>query len=261
MKTLAIIQGGGCRQIENAIGILKAIEEAGYKINRYRGASAGAIVSGLHSSGMSASDMEALIRNTPIDELFSFSWWQGFKLLVPGVKVNHVYDTSGLLKLLKEHMTGKAIGKARVTLTRLPDYVSEIKPATPETVLASSAIPEVFPPVKLGTFCYADGGIIDNIPTIPISTVGKYQHIFIILCNKDTKTNKTSWTKVGRALKAVNETMDRETHQIFESGWDEFPNVTVIQPPPYRSHLLEWSGNFGLIEHSYNYCKCLLTKV
>jgi hypothetical protein len=52
--------------------------------------------------------------------------------------------------------------------------------------------------------------------------------------------------------------MDREAHQIHESGWNDFDNVTVIQPPPFRSHLLEWSDNFGLIEHSYQYTKSLI---
>jgi NTE family protein len=130
--------------------------------------------------------------------------------------------------------------------------------ATHETVLASAAIPEVFPPVTLGNYTYIDGGIINNIPTCSIPEINNYAHIYIILCNEDTKTKKHSWTKLGRALKAINETGNREAHQIKESDWNSLPNVTVIQPPPYRSHLLEWSAKYSLITHAYNYAKQLL---
>lgn len=50
MKTLAVINGGGCRQIECAAGILTAMDDARIQINEYRGSSAGAAVAALHAS-------------------------------------------------------------------------------------------------------------------------------------------------------------------------------------------------------------------
>jgi predicted acylesterase/phospholipase RssA len=150
-------------------------------------------------------------------------------------------------------MTDDAIAKVQVSVTRQHDYDSEMLGAIHEAVLASAAIPEVFPAVKIGNYHYVDGGIINNIPTCKIQEIDNYEHIYIILCNEDTKTKKRSWTKLGRALKAINETGSREAHQIKESDWNALPNVTVIQPPPYRSHLLEWSTNNSLITHAYNH--------
>lgn len=252
--TLAIIQGGGCRQIESAIGILKAMDKLQIVINKYRGASAGAIVAALHASGMNGCSMEHLIRETAVDDLFSSSTWQFAKLFIPGVKVDWVYDNSGVLRLLADYMTADATPRVEVSVTRQEDYQSLMLAATPTTVLASSSIPEVFPPVKIGKDYYVDGGVINNIPTIPLTEIASYARVYIILCPQDTPRRKTSWTKIGRALKAVNETMDREAHQIKDDAqWGLLPNVTVLQPPPFLSHLLKWSDDYGLITHAYNY--------
>jgi predicted acylesterase/phospholipase RssA len=264
--TLAIIQGGGCRQIENAIGILQALDEKSVYIDSYRGTSAGAIVSSLHASGVSGKMLESILRENPANSLFKLSVFQGIKLLIPGISVDHLYDNSKLENLLRTYMTIESTKRVMVSITRLPDYSSHMLAADPLRTLTSSSIPEVFPPQRIlfedDILAYGiDGGVIDNIPMIKIKQISDYDHIYVILCNEDTKTNKTSWTKVGRSLKALNETMIRETHQIYEEGWDELDNVTVIQPPPFRSHLLEWSENFGLINHSYNYTKALLTPV
>jgi NTE family protein len=204
--------------------------------------------------------MESIIRKTPVSDLFSSSAWQWTKLFIPGIKTDYVYNTDGLLMFLNKHIRAvETVLNVKVSVSRLPNYESLMMEGTTESVMASAAIPEVFPPVEIGGRYYVDGGVINNIPTCTFKNVSLYKHIYILLCNQDTKTNKTSWTKSGRSLKAVNMSMDREVHQIYESGWDEFENVTVIQPPPFRSHLLEWSDGFGLIDHSYKYTKKLLT--
>ncbi|MFA7231496.1 MAG: patatin-like phospholipase family protein [Victivallaceae bacterium] len=251
--TLVIIQGGGCRQIECATGALMALDELNIQPDYYRAASAGSIVAALHASQLPAKQIASLIRR-PVSDLFRSSLLQWIKLFVPGLTVDHVYDNAGVEAILslyiKEYMT---LQKVQVSATEYPSYASIMLPATIQSVMASSAIPEVFPPVEIGGKTYLDGGVINNIPMIPIASIPQYEHIYIILCNEDTKTNKRAWTKIGRSLQAINETMLRESHQVFEEGWDDLPNVTVIQPPPFRSHLLDWSEDWSLIAHSYNY--------
>ena len=256
---LVIIQGGGCRQIECATGILKALDAADIVVDEYMGASAGAIVSCLHASGLSGSNIAYLISKTPVSDLFSFSHLQAFKMLIPFVKVSNIYNTDGLYEFLDDNIDSKASHKVLVSITRLRDYFSELVTGWALSALASSAIPEVFPPVKIGSELYVDGGVVNNIPMPKISNIKNYEHIYILLCNNDTKTSKKSWTKIGRSLKAVNETTEREAHQVFEEGWNELDNVTVIKPSPFRSHLLEWTEKNALINHAYSFTKELLT--
>ena len=62
---LTVINGGGCRQIECATGVLQALDAAGVRIDRYTGSSAGAAVAALHASGMTGAELETMIRETP----------------------------------------------------------------------------------------------------------------------------------------------------------------------------------------------------
>jgi len=256
---LVVIQGGGCRQIECATGILKAFDEVGIVVDKYQGASAGAIVSCLHASGLSGLKIAELIGKTPVSDLFRFSYLQAVKLFIPLVKVDYVYNTDGLESFLSININDyDAEEKVLVTVTRQRDYRSFRIRGDALSAKASSAIPEVFPPVEISKVFYVDGGVIDNIPMPEILNMDKYEHIYILLCNHDTKTNKKSWTKIGRSLQAINEITEREAHDVYELGLDKLPNVTVIQPSKWRSHLLEWSDNNSLINHAYKFTKELL---
>lgn len=248
---LAVINGGGCRQIECAAGILQALDGAGIRIDRYAGSSAGAAVAALHASGNDGAALELLIRITPARELFRPCWMhQALSLF--GVPVDHIFDASGMYQMLLDNMTDAARRKVRVAVTRLRDYAPMMCDATPETVMASAAIPEVFPAVKIGEEKFVDGGVKNMIPTPKISEINDYEHIYILLCNDDTPGPKPK-TRIGRGIEAFCRTMDRESCQLYEEGWHELPNVTVIQPPPFPSSLLDWSENFGLIEHARSY--------
>ena len=256
---LAIIHGGGCRQIEAATGMLKAIDECGVTIDLYRGASAGAIAAALHASGLPGKRIEQLIRMTATERLFSRSTWNIIKLLIPGVKVDHIYETDGLYTFLLLNTSPLLLlQKVLVSVTSYPDYEPEMMPATVDTVLASAAIPEVFPPVSLDGKMYIDGGVLNNVPTVHISNIGDYEHIYILLCPQDSSDRAEPWTKIGRCLKAFDETMDREAQEVLDT-WSGLDNVTILQPPPFPSSLLDWSENYGLIAHAYQYTKEALT--
>lgn len=257
---LCIVHGGGCRQIEAACGMLKAIDESGVQIDCYRGASAGAIAAALHASGLPGSRIEALIRLTPVDYLFSRSFWTTVKLFTPFYKCNHIYETDGLYKFLVLNLNPiMCLQKVLVSVTRYPEYETELMPGTAETVLASAAIPEVFPPVEIENKLYVDGGVLNNVPTVKIAAINEYERIYILLCPQDISQKSTPWTKTGRALQAIDETMDREVEEVKET-WSGLDNVTILQPKPYPSSLLAWSDGYGLIDHAYQYAKNELTK-
>jgi len=261
---LVIIQGGGCRQIEAATGMLKALDEQGIIVDLYRGASAGAIVAALHASGLSGKRMESIIRLTPVNRLFSRSLWGMFKLLIPGIKCDYLYSTDGLYAFLEQHINAvMCLQKVLVSVTRYPDdisseYIAEMKPATPESVRASSAIQEIFPPVALDDGIYGDGGLMNNVPTVHISSISQYEHIYILLCPEDSTEQSKPWTKIGRCLQDADTKFDSEADEVKDT-WQNLDNVTVLQPPPFPSSLLDWSKDFGLIQHAYEYAKTQLT--
>ena len=248
---LTVLNGGGCRQIECATGVLQALDAAGVRIDRYTGSSAGAAVAALHASGMTGAELETMIRETPARELFRPCWiHQALSLF--GVPVDHLFDASGMYRILLDCMDSAVRDRVRVAVTRRRDYASMMCDATPSTVMASAAIPEVFPSVEIRGEKYIDGGVKNMIPTPRISEIGGYEHIYILLCNDDV-SGPAPRTRIGRAIQAFYNTMDRETCQLYEDGWHLLPNVTVIQPPPFPSSLLDWSEDYKLIEHARNY--------
>lgn len=254
--TLAVIAGGGCRQLEAATGMLQALDGAGIRLDRYLGSSAGACIAALHASGLDGLALEELIRETPVAKLFRPCW--GHQLLsLLGMRVDHLFDPTGMYEVLKHNLTYRAREQVRVAVTRLPDYASMMCDATPVTVMASAAIPQVFEPVKIGSTLFVDGGVKNLIPTPEIDKIPTYGHIYILLCNEDVPGRKLH-SRIGRAIEAAFATMDREITQLYENGWQCLPNVTVLQPPPFPSSLLEWSENHRLIAHAREYAENIL---
>lgn len=253
---LAVVEGGGCAQIECATGIFKAMEDYGIKIDKYTGSSAGACIAALHASGLSGRELENLIRLTPADQLFSPCILEQFESLI-GIKVDHLMTAEGMYSILKKYVNEKARKNVRVAVTRLPDYTPMLCDATPVTCMASAAIPVVFEPVKIGNAYFVDGGVKNMIPTPAIKDIGNYKHIYIILC-VDEKEENREYNRIERAYRAALATMEREVTQIYEAGWNDLKNVTVIHPTPYEANLLSWSKDFGLIEHAYKYTIALL---
>lgn len=254
--TLCIIMGGGCGQLQSASGVLRALDSGGIKFDQYLGASAGACITGLHSSGLSGNDITELIKSTPVNELFKFSVSGLLKRF--STAVDYVYDTKGIYQLLKKYMTDEATKKTRVAITQADTYKSCMVNATPITVMASAAIPQIFPQVKIGDKYYVDGGVKNMIPVPKIKSIPEYQHIYMILC-PDTETSSTKDSSlIKKAATAFMQTMDRQVTQIYEQGWQDLDNVTVIQPPADEVSLLSWSDGFTLNKRAFEYANQIL---
>jgi NTE family protein len=64
-----VLSGGGSRGLAH-VGVLKALEEQRIPIHAIAGTSMGAVVGGLYASGMSAEEIEKLIRSVNWQEAF-----------------------------------------------------------------------------------------------------------------------------------------------------------------------------------------------
>lgn len=268
---LIVIHGGGFRQIENAVGILKAIEQLRDLSNNeiyYHAASAGAPIAAFHCSGMRGTDLETVVRSTATSDLIKLDLFQTIKKFIPFNKSSYVYNNKGMYNFIKKYTRAIAAKYVEVSVTRMDTFTSHMMPATPETILASTSIPEVFPPVKIGDYYYVDGGIKNNCPlNLKVNRIQNgfymdYRHIYVILCPFTTTSTYTSCDLLlTRIAYLINETMDREIAQIHGDGWDKLYNCTIIQPQAYEdSCLLDWSPGYGLINHSYTYAIDKLNK-
>lgn len=158
-KTGIALSGGGARGFAHA-GALKALEEAGIKIDIIAGVSAGAVVSVLYSGGVRPDDMIHLFDNTGFTHLVDFRLGGG--------------GLFNIDKFMRRVMRAIAPHKNLEDL-KIPVYVCATDLNTAKTVTfdsgaisprvcASCSIPIIFKPVEIDGNYYVDGGVLQNLP-------------------------------------------------------------------------------------------------
>lgn len=156
------LSGGGMRGIAH-IAVLKALEEYGLKPDIISGTSAGSIIGAFYSYGKTPDEMMEIVKQTTF---FSRSYLKLSK--------NGIFSSKFILKLFNDHFPEDdfkvlkiPVYVATTELTHgIVDFFSEGELFGP--LLASSSVPFVLPPVKIGDKIYVDGGVLDNLPIEPI---------------------------------------------------------------------------------------------
>lgn len=150
--------GGGTRAGAN-IGALEVLEQNNIKIDMVSGTSAGSAAAALCAWGYDSHFIKEIFLNTDLTELI------GPKPSMTGLLV-----PEGYLKIIREHT-----GDGNIEDAFLPLYIVSADLVSKKQVIftegniaravhASSAIPGLIKPVKLGDMLLTDGGIINNCP-------------------------------------------------------------------------------------------------
>ena len=263
-QTLVTISGGGMAQIENAIGVLRAIrDKRGDKFDMMYGTSAGAIVSSAYMScDQDIVPVEETVRNTDPEKWFKIRPIQAIKSVFH--LSNYIADNTGFKNYLVDMITPEAIEKVRVAVTEMPDGRvgrSLMLDGRPSHVLASMSFQKIFPPVVWDGIQHGDGGINNLCPLPKYMDIARYKHIYVILAAPSPiMPTIKKWKFLDELFEIIDRTMDRELAQIKEFALDEAPNVTVIQPPSFdpSASLLKWSDGFKQIDLSYEYACSVL---
>ncbi len=158
--SVALILGGGSARGFSHIGLIKAFEENGVPIDMLLGTSSGSIIGGLYAAGFSVENMIDICSNLDMSALIQvpFPFRGG---LIDSGKLGHYLD------IILEGMTFDQL----VT----PFYPGVVNLGTgldvalnhgklSAGILASIAIPGVFPPVEVNGNYYVDGGLKNLVP-------------------------------------------------------------------------------------------------
>lgn len=161
MKKFALVLGGGAAKGYAHIGVIKALEKQGLKPDLIVGTSMGALVGGLYAMGKEISYLEELV--SKFNSIGNFSLYSTlFNGNVLNIsKVRKIFSKEfGETK--QEDTPIKFICVATDMLTGKPKNfeVGSLK----DNIMASIAIPGVFPTVHIGSRVYADGGLVNNLP-------------------------------------------------------------------------------------------------
>ena len=193
-----VLSGGGAKGFAH-VGVLRAIEEAGIKIDYIGGTSMGAVVGGLYATGYNASQIDSIFRTTNFDELLndfiprsSKNFYEkrndelyalvlpfnNFKIGIPGALSKGMYNFNLLSKLTRNVRHVRDFNKLPTpflciaTNIETGEQVLLNKGNLAQAMIASSAFPSLFSPVELGGKLLVDGGVANNYPIQEVRNLG-----------------------------------------------------------------------------------------
>jgi NTE family protein len=156
---IGLALGGGAARGFAHIGVIQVLEESGIRPDLVVGTSAGSLVAALYASGKNGAVLGQLADS--MDETAITDWSFPGRGLIRG---------DALARYVREHTGGRTIEKLPLPLgivaTDLDSgqailfQVGDVGLA----VRASSAVPAVFQPVRIGTREYVDGGLVSPVP-------------------------------------------------------------------------------------------------
>jgi len=156
---IGLALGGGAARGFAHIGVIQALEENGIKPDLIVGTSAGSLVAALYASGRNGAALEALADS--MDESAFTDWAFPGRGLIRG---------EALARYVRERTAGRQIEQMRVPLGIVATDLDSgqgilFQNGDPGVaVRASSAVPAVFQPVRIGTREYVDGGLVAPVP-------------------------------------------------------------------------------------------------
>jgi len=164
---IGLALGGGAVRGAAHVGVLNILDKAGLAPAVITGCSAGALVGALYAAGLSAPDISALARTLH---------WK--RLVRPSITGRSLFETSRLAAFLDKTLDGRefadlALPFATVAcdLTTARRVVLDTGPVA-SAVVASSAIPGVFPPVERDGMLLVDGSLVDMVPAALARSMG-----------------------------------------------------------------------------------------
>ncbi len=156
---IGLALGGGAARGFAHIGVIQALEEAGIRPDLVVGTSAGSLVAALYASGKSGSQMAVLAQ--AMDESAITDWSFPGRGLIRG---------EALARYVREQTGGRNIEQLKMPLgivaTDLDSGAAILfqRGDVGSAVRASSAVPAVFQPVRIGNREFVDGGLVSPVP-------------------------------------------------------------------------------------------------
>jgi NTE family protein len=156
---IGLALGGGAARGFAHIGVIQVLEEAGIQADLVAGTSAGSLVAALYASGKSGMEMGTLAQT--MDEGAITDWAFPTRGLIRG---------EALAKYVREQTGSRTIEQMKLPLGIVATDLDSGAPVLFQrgdagvAVRASSAVPAVFQPVKIGAREYVDGGLVSPVP-------------------------------------------------------------------------------------------------
>ena len=156
---LGLALGGGAARGFAHIGVIQVLEEAGIRPELVVGTSAGSLVAALYANGKTGAELANLALT--MDEGTITDWaFPGRGLIRGEALARYVREQTGNQTIEQMKMR---LGIVATDLDSGAGILFE-RGDTGQAVRASSSVPAVFQPVKIGDREYVDGGLVSPVP-------------------------------------------------------------------------------------------------
>ncbi|GGE68072.1 patatin-like phospholipase family protein [Massilia psychrophila] len=182
---IGLALGGGAARGFAHIGVIKALEAQGIYPDIVVGTSAGSVVGALYAAGNNGFALQRVAMD--MDEATISDW----ALPLFG-KVSGVLKGEALQNYVNKAVRNVPIEKLKIAFGAVATDLNSGQPIlfqrgnTGQAVRASSSVPGVFQPVRIGTHTYVDGGLVAPVPVRFAREMGAD---FIIAVNISTQTD------------------------------------------------------------------------
>ena len=160
---VALVLGGGAARGFAHIGVIKALESQGIVPDMVVGTSAGSLVGALYAAGNNGFALHKMALE--MDEAAISDWSVPFF-----AKSSGVLKGDGLQSYVNKSVRNLSIEKMKIPFAAVATDLNSGLPVlfqrgnTGLAVRASSAVPGLFQPVKIGEHMYVDGGLVAPVP-------------------------------------------------------------------------------------------------
>ncbi|MBF8176653.1 patatin-like phospholipase family protein [Herminiimonas contaminans] len=160
---IALVLGGGAARGFAHIGVIKALESQGIVPDMVVGTSAGSVVGALYAAGNNGFALQQMA--LAMDEAAISDWSVPFF-----AKSSGVLKGDALQNYVNKAVKNVPIEKMKIPFAAVATDLNSGQPVlfqrgnTGLAVRASSAVPGLFQPVKIGERMYVDGGLVAPVP-------------------------------------------------------------------------------------------------
>lgn len=250
-KTAFVLAGGGSLGAVQ-VGMLSELLATGIRPDLIVGVSAGALNGSFLAHDCSAATVDRMARlwsSVRTRDILGLSWSTLLGLV--GLR-SHLARADGLRRLLERELLTRTFEQ-----TQVPLYVVAADQATGaevllcngdilESVLASTAIPGVFPPVLLGGRTLVDGVVATGTPIATAVRLGA-SRLIVMPCGFTCVGKAVPKHPLGRAMHAITLLGARQLRQDF-THYSEKAQLRLVPPLcPLAQSSYDYSNGAALI--------------
>jgi NTE family protein len=252
----AFVLSGGGNQGVSQVGMLRALIERGYRPDVIVGTSVGALNGAVIATAptlQKVDHLEEVWRSLRGDDVFPGNTLRRAWNLLR--RDDHLIPDDGLKSLIGSVGVASTFADLEVPLRVVAvDLITGdehviVRGPLPSALLASSALPGLFPPVEFNGHTLVDGAVVNLVP-ISHALAGPIDRIFVLDVS-DPISDRPMRSPLDVAVRAF--AISRDQRFELELQWVPKEIEVVVLPPPIDDRdFLDFSGAAGLIDSAYH---------